>query len=132
MCRSKDLMAVSGCTIHTHCKGHHMRDQNDSAWLIPFGFATGDELRYSGAGMVNTAVFAGDRTAQDVMEYCYSRIKGKICNSTRPTNTMRCVESPMKPDPGSPMCDQLGCISTPNEFFDKGRFLFTLKTGGSR
>lgn len=135
VCKSEDLATVTGCTIHPYCKGHHMRDQNDTAWLIPFGFATGDELRYSDAGMVNSGVCSGDKTAEDVMKYCYDRIKGKRgilrkqCNSTRPTNTMRCVESPMKPDPSAPMSDQLGYISMPNEFFDKGVFLFMTEDG---
>ncbi len=134
-CKTEDLSSITGCNVHSGCKGHHMRDQNDSAWLIPFGFATGDELRYSDAGMINTAVCAGDKDAQDVMNYCYSRIKGnkgilrKMCNSTRPTNTMRCVESPMRPDPNDEMCDQLGYITMPNEFFDKGRFLFMSEDG---
>ncbi|KAM4067551.1 hypothetical protein HRG_001446 [Hirsutella rhossiliensis] len=137
VCKSEDLISITGCIDHKTegCKGHHMKDQNDTAWLIPFGFATGDELRYSDAGMINTAVCAGDKTAEDVMEYCFSRIKGKrgilrkMCNSTRPTNTMRCVESPMKPNPNDPMSDQLGHIAMPNEFFDKGKFLFMTKDG---
>lgn len=42
---------------------------------------------------------------------------------------MRCVESPLKPDPDTPMCDQLGYINIPNEFFDKGKFLFITEDG---
>ncbi|KAI0011446.1 hypothetical protein F4779DRAFT_615687 [Xylariaceae sp. FL0662B] len=135
ICRSEDLTDVIGCTMHRDCKGHHMRDQNDAAWLIPFGFATGDELRFSDAGMINSGVCSGDKTAEDVMKYCYDRIKGKRgilrrgCNSTRPTNTVRCVESPMKPDTSESMSNQLGFIAVPNEFFDKGRFLFMTSDG---
>lgn len=53
----------------------------------------------------------------------------KQCNSTRPTNTMRCVESPLKPDSSEPMCDQSGYISMPAEFSDKGEFLFMTEDG---
>lgn len=53
----------------------------------------------------------------------------KQCNSTRPTNTMRCVESPMKPNPNASMSEQLGYITVPNEFFDKGKFLFMTEDG---
>lgn len=105
-----------------------MQDQNSAIRMMPFGFATGDELRYSDAGMINTD--SRDKTPEDVMNYCFDRIKGnrgilrKQCNSTRSTNTIRCVESLMTPDLNAPMCDQLGYIAMPNEFFDRGLFLF--------
>jgi hypothetical protein len=43
ICRSEDLTTVTGCTAHKGCKGHHIMDQNRTAYMIPFGFATGDE-----------------------------------------------------------------------------------------
>jgi hypothetical protein len=99
ICRSEDLTTVTGCTAHKGCKGHHIMDQNRTAYMIPFGFATGDEQRYSDAAMVNSGVCSGDKTARDVANYCLDRIRGKRviprkqCNSTRPPNTMRFVES---------------------------------------
>lgn len=76
-CKTEDLLSVTGCNMHKGCKGHHMKDQNDTAWLIPFGFATGDELRYSEAATINSGVCTGGKTADDVMNFCYDRIRGK-------------------------------------------------------
>ncbi|OAP53863.1 hypothetical protein AYL99_11885 [Fonsecaea erecta] len=95
-CRSEDLTTVTGCTM--------------TAYMIPFGFATGNEQRYSDAAMVNSEVCSGDKSADDVANYCLDRIKGrrgilrKQCNSTRPPNTMRFA-------------------------FDKGVFLFMSEDG---
>lgn len=137
VCKAEDLVTITGCVTHTDvpCKGHHMMDPNNTAWMIPFGFATGDELRYSDAAAMNNSICSGDKTAEDIAEYCFNRIKGKKgilrkqCNSTRPTNTMRCVESPMWPNRDLPMSEQIGCVTLPTEFFDKGEFLFMNEDG---
>lgn len=31
VCKIEDLASVTSCTMHKYCKGHHIRDQNDSA-----------------------------------------------------------------------------------------------------
>ncbi|KAF4460187.1 hypothetical protein FALBO_13028 [Fusarium albosuccineum] len=137
ICKAEDLVNISSCLIHkdVRCYGHHMTDQNDTAWMIPFGFATGDELRYSDAAMINTAVCSGDKGPSEVSSYCFGRIKSnkgilrKQCNSTRPVNTMRCVESPMGFDDNEDMAMQMGSIVVPTEFFDKGEFLFMNEDG---
>ncbi|KAH8156705.1 hypothetical protein CIB48_g11546 [Xylaria polymorpha] len=52
-CRAEDLTAISGCNIHPGCKGHYMRDMNNTAYLIPFGFASGG-VRRSNNGIVSS------------------------------------------------------------------------------
>ncbi|KAL9122247.1 MAG: hypothetical protein Q9187_001199 [Circinaria calcarea] len=102
-------------------------DPNQTTFMIPYGFATGDELRYSDAAAINSAICSGDRTPAEVVDYCLGRIKGKNgilrkqCNSTRPTNSMRFVASPLK--------GPRGTISLPNETFTKGKFLFLTEDG---
>jgi hypothetical protein len=127
VCRLEDLTSIAGCTVHRGCKGHHMIDADSGIFMIPYGFSTGDELRYSDGAVLNTAVCNGTKTAEGVANFCFSRIKGKHgilrkhCNSTRPTNSMRFVASPSKGPEGT--------ILLPNEVFDKDKFLFQTRDG---
>lgn len=129
-CRGEDLTTIARCVMHgRQCRGHHMIDQNESVYMIPFGFATGDDLRYSDAAATNMAAFSGDISADEMANYCLDKIRGnrgvlrRMCNSTRPTNSMRCVESPKRPNINDDMTDQMGCITIPTEFFDRSMFL---------
>ena len=134
-CKSEDLLMVAGCPVHRLCKGHHMMDQNRTAYMIPFGFATGDELRYSDAAAINASVCSGDKGAIDVANYCFDRIRGKNgvlrkkLNSTRPSNTMRFVASPLDPPRCMTSAEQKGTVYVPNEIFDRAKFLFMTEDG---
>lgn len=126
-CKVEDLVDVSGCTVHKNCKGHHMISSHGNAFMIAYGFASGDELRYSDAGTINVAVNTGAKTADDVANYCFDRIRGKSgilrkqCNSTRPTNSMRFVASPSR--------GLIDTIYLPKRVFTNGKFLFLTNDG---
>ena len=129
--RGEQLLNVTGCPVsndaHEHCKGHHIMNPDRDVYMIPHGFASGDELKYSDTAAMNRAIYEGNKSANDVMKYCYDRIRGKngilrkSCNSTRPTNTMRFVASPSN----GPM----DTIYAPRRLFDNGKFLFLNRDG---
>lgn len=120
--RVENSVTVKGCTEHLGCKGHHMMDVNKTAFLIPYGFASGDELRYSDGAIMNTAILNGEKDRVDMTDYCMKRIRGKggiltkQCNGTRPTNSMRFV--------ASPSIGTKGVVYLPHAVFKKGKFLF--------
>lgn len=107
-----------------------MMDQNSTAYIIPFGFASDDELMYSDAASMNSAICSGDKSATDMFQYCIDRTRDKhgilrrMCNSTRPTNTMRYKEFPGRPNITGPMYDQIGYMVLPDQYFDRSTFLF--------
>ena len=44
-CKLEDLAVATGYTVHKGYKGHRMKHQSQSAYMIPFRFATGGVLR---------------------------------------------------------------------------------------
>lgn len=127
----EDMNTVTGCKIKSHsgCKGHHMTDETGTIYMIPYGFATGDETKYSDSAMLNNSVMAGEKTADDVAAFCFKKIGGKTgiarknCNSARPTNTLRFVAIPARWDAPE------DTVWLPKEVFDKGTFLFMNRDG---
>ncbi|MCJ1472490.1 hypothetical protein MMC13_001138 [Lambiella insularis] len=91
----EDLAIFTDCTMRKGCKGHYMMDKDENAFMIPYGFAAGDELRYTDGASMNIAISNGDKTQEEVADYCFGRIKRKnglmrkMCNSTRPTNIVK-------------------------------------------
>jgi hypothetical protein len=51
-------------------KGHYIIKPNGDTYIIPYGFASGDELRYSDAAILNLAIHDGLKDAAGVVEYC--------------------------------------------------------------
>ncbi|KAK5162655.1 uncharacterized protein LTR77_011261 [Saxophila tyrrhenica] len=127
--RAEHMGVVKGCPVHKNCKGHHMINPDGDVYMIPYGFASGDELRYSDAHALNTAIYSGTKTTDEIATYCFERIKGKNgilrkhCNSTRPTNSMRFVASP------PPLDGEWGTIYLPKRLFTNGRFLYLNQDG---
>jgi hypothetical protein len=127
--KPEEMVSVKGCPVHKGCKGHHIINPNEDVYMIPHGFASGDELRYSDAAALNMAICNGTKTAEEVAAYCFDRIKGKNgilrkhCNSTRPTNSMRLVASP------PPLDGEWGTVYIPKRVFDNGKFLFLNQDG---
>ena len=132
---SEDLGKFKACERHEDkkCKGHLTRSAVNGTYLIPNGFAMGDELRQSNAFITNKMVAEGRKDSEDMMKFCYDRISGKngllrkSCNGSRPTNSCRFVVSP----PVSPGPDgnfgfdtwPLGTISVPQALLKKGLFI---------
>ncbi len=127
--KPEEMATVKGCSVHKGCKGHHMINADGDVYMIPYGFASGDELRYSDAHALNIAIYSGVKTADEIADYCFDRIKGKNgilrkhCNSTRPTNSMRFVASP------PPLDGEWGTIYLPKRLFTNGRFLYLNQDG---
>ena len=130
-CKSEDLSVATGCTVHKGCKGHHMKDQNSSPYMMLFMFATGASSG-TATRLQSTPPSAPAVTPRlTSLNYCLGMIKGKIgilhkqCNSIRLTNTMSCMESPVKPDLNASMAEQLGYIYLLSEFLfmaEDGKF----------
>ncbi|KAK6429200.1 hypothetical protein LTR95_014652 [Oleoguttula sp. CCFEE 5521] len=124
---SEDLTAVKGCTVHKGRRGHLIISPDQNAYMIPYCFALGDELRYSDAATLNAAIYSGSETAGAVMNYCFDWIKGKNgilrkhCYSTRPTNCIILVASPSD--------KEWGTIYLPERVFEMGKFLFLTEDG---
>lgn len=131
MSRLEHLTTVKGCPYHKGCKGHYMINPDGDVYIIPCGFASGDELRYSDAATLNIAIHGGTKTAEEVAENCFGRMKGKngisrkSCNSVRPTNTMRFVALPLDQDIEA----ELGTIVLPKDVFVEGKFHFLNRDG---
>ena len=125
----EDMITVTGCKNHPNCKGHHMTNETGDTFMIPYGFAKGDETMYSDAAIINKAVMSGEKGPADVATFCFKRIGGKSgiarkgCNSARPTNTIRFVASPTNEDANPNL------VFLPPEIFDKGVFVFMNKDG---
>ena len=119
---AEGLINIRGCTAHKECKDHHMMNKDRIVYMIPYGFAFENELKYSDGAILNFVIINGKKIGIDVVNYCFDRIKSKNgilrkhCNSTRPTNSMRLVASPSNGDKG--------VIFLPNAVFEKGKFLF--------
>ena len=120
----QDMVTITGCKVHANCKGHHMTNGTGDTFMIPYGFAKGDETMYSDAAMINKAVMSGEKSATDVANFCFKRIGGKSgiarkgCNSARPTNTLRFVASPTDENTDPEI------VFLPVEVFQKGAFMF--------
>jgi hypothetical protein len=120
----QDMVTITGCKLHANCKGHHMTNVTGDVFMIPYGFAKGDETMYSDAAMVNKAVMSGEKGAVEVANFCFKRIGGKSgiarkgCNSARPTNTLRFVASPTHEGTDPEI------VFLPTEVFEKGSFMF--------
>lgn len=123
----QELSEGRACTRHRGCKGHLRTNEDGSTYMIPSGFATGDELVESDSHMINRMVMDGRRNSDDMRDFCFSKISGKngilrkMCNGTRPTNTCRFVVSPSK----GPM----DTVYLPTQVFDKGMFLYAQEDG---
>jgi len=117
----EELNNTMGCTKHVRCKGHLRTDPTGSVYMIPHGFAVGDELRHSDAYVMNKMVMEGRMGASDMAKFCFGRVSGKrgilrkACNGTRPTNTFRFVASPSKGPPH--------VVYLPYHLFDRGLFI---------
>ncbi|KAI9640290.1 hypothetical protein NHQ30_011340 [Ciborinia camelliae] len=136
---AEQMNASKGCWMHRGCKGHLTMDPDTGTYMIPYGYAAGDELVQSDGFMMNKAVLGGDKNALDVADFCFRRLKGKrgilrkACNGCRPTNSMRFLITP----PPHPHADggiqieslEMGTIILPEEVFVKGRFVHMTKDG---
>lgn len=118
----EELDRVKGCDAHKNCKGHLRTNLDGSAYMIPSGFATSDELRESDSHVFNRMLMNARKDAQDIMNFCFDKISSKngimrkMCNGSRPTNTCRFVVSPSS----GPM----NTVYLPFTVFDKGVFLY--------
>ncbi len=123
----EELDSVKGCITHEHCKGHLRTNADGTAYMIPSGFATADELRESEPHVFNRMLMDGRKSTQDMMNFCFDKVSGKngimrkMCNGSRPTNTCRFVASPSR----GPM----HVVYLPYTVFDKGVFLYTNPDG---
>jgi len=123
----EELNASLGCTKHKRCKGHLRMDPTGSVYMIPQGFAVGDELRHSDAHVMNKMVMEGKKGIADMSTFCFGRISGKRgilrkgCNGTRPTNTFRFV--------ASPSLGPMNVVYLPYHFFDRGLFIHLYPNG---
>ena len=126
---NEDMIEGTGCYFHPgeRCMGHHMTNRESNAFLIPYGFATPDEMRFNDRAALNSAVFNGDKNKTDVANFCFDAlakkngILRKQCNSARPTNSFRFVASPSR--------GPTNTIWLPKQIFDKGTFLFMGRDG---
>ena len=112
--------------------GCHITDRHESTFMIPSGFATEDELKYSDGASMISAVNIGVKNADEMADYCYDRIRGKggtsrkHYNSSRPTNSMRFVISPAKGNLGTlppsmaPSTRTSSCSSTRSRGMTRG------------
>lgn len=123
----EEMDANVGCTKHVRCRGHLRMDPTRSVYMIPHGFAIGDELRNSDAYVMNKMVMDGRKDASDMSSFCFKRVAGKrgilrkACNGTRPTNSFRFV--------ASPSIGHKYVVYLPYHFFDKARFIYVYPNG---
>ncbi|KAK5152563.1 hypothetical protein LTR04_006375 [Oleoguttula sp. CCFEE 6159] len=121
----EDAKSQRSCSMHEFCKGHLC--MSNGAYLIPYGFATGGEIVSSDGSVLNQAVINGRKSASDVADHCFKRIKGKrrimrkSCNGFRPTNTFRLVASPGHTPPGF--------IEIPERVVQRARFMYVSGDG---
>ncbi|TLS20634.1 uncharacterized protein PpBr36_11067 [Pyricularia pennisetigena] len=113
------ISSSRGCWMHKGCKGHLTVDEDIGTYLIPYGYAAGDELVQSDGFVVNKMVLSGDKGMSDVADFCFRRLSGKkgilrkACNGTRPTNSIRLLLSP--PSDGM----EWGTVDFPKQVADK-------------
>jgi hypothetical protein len=123
----EELNSSTGCTKHPTCNGHLRTDPTGSVYMIPQGFAVGDELRHSDAYVMNKMVMEGKKGIEDMAAFCFGRISGKrgilrkACNGTRPTNTFRFV--------ASPSLGPMNAVYLPYHLFERGLFVHVYSNG---
>lgn len=116
-----------GCTKHKRCRGHLRTDPSGEVYMIPHGFATGDELVQSDAYVMNRMVMEGRKGMKDMAKFCFDKISGKrgilrkSCNGSRPTNSFRFVASPSN--------GPKYVVYLPHHLFDKGQFTYVYPNG---
>ncbi|KAI1291208.1 hypothetical protein F5Y03DRAFT_44989 [Xylaria venustula] len=125
----EQMESSKGCWMHKGCKGHLTIDVDTGTYMIPYGYASGDELIQSDGFVMNKAVLSGDKSMSDMADFCFKRLAGKngilrkACNGTRPTNTMRFLLSPPSGR------TERGTIEVPKQLINKGMFVYISKDG---
>jgi hypothetical protein len=141
MVATDDLDKFKSCDRHENvrCKGHLCKSSINGAYMIPNGFANGDELRQSNAFITNKMVVEGRKGPDDMMKFCNERIAGKngllrkSCNGSRPTNSCRFVASPPLSSESLSIFGSeswpMGVISVPPVLMRKGLFVHVSADG---
>jgi hypothetical protein len=73
MATPNDLKIITACAHHKNCNGHQVTNAEKNVFLIPYGFATPDELSYNELAALNTTVFSGNGTKSALNMADFSR-----------------------------------------------------------
>ncbi|RYP19972.1 hypothetical protein DL765_003021 [Monosporascus sp. GIB2] len=125
----EQMLSSRGCWMYKSYKGHQTVDETNGTYLIPYGYAAGDELVQSDGFVINKSVLAGDKGMSDIAEFCFKRLSGKggilrkSCNGSRPTNSVRLLLSPPSDKMGK------GTIEFLNYVRDKGALVHIPRDG---
>ncbi|KAK1827746.1 hypothetical protein QBC39DRAFT_333875 [Podospora conica] len=128
-----EIQNPSVYTDHSGCLGHLAYDSVTESYLMPYGFARGDEDAYGDMFQMNRALLLGEIEKEKMAAKCYSKLATKFGilrkqnNGTRPTNSFRLVASPSiaitfgTEKPHTVIDD--GWVEVPRRVLDKARFI---------
>lgn len=129
----EEIQDPNVCREHVGCLGHLAYDQETDAFLMPCGFARGNEDMFGDMFQMNKAILLGEMEKTQIASKCYSKlatkhgILRKQNNGTRPTNSFRLVASPSiairfgTMEPHTLVDD--GWVEVPKRVLEKARFM---------